>query len=63
MIAIHGTYEPVPCDGAVILQARISRNALDTRVRCLSEHWELVPESSLLVVEDGTTTVSSFSPE
>ena len=29
----------------------------------LSEHWELEPESSLLVVEDGTTTVSSFSPE
>jgi len=29
----------------------------------LTGHWELVPESSLLVVEDGTTTVNSFSPE
>ena len=51
---IHGSYEPIP-DGAVILLSE----PLDE----LSEHWEAVPESSLLVVEDGTTTVSSFSPE
>jgi glutamine amidotransferase len=50
---IHGTYEPLP-DGAVILLSE----PLDE----LTEHWEAVPESSLLVVEDGTTTVSSFSP-
>ncbi len=51
---IHGSYEAIP-DGAVILLSE----PLDE----LSEHWEAVPESSLLVVEDGTTTVSSFSPE
>ena len=50
---IHGTYEPLP-DGAVILLSE----PLDE----LSEHWEAVPESSLVVVEDGKTAVSSFSP-
>jgi hypothetical protein len=29
----------------------------------MTEHWEAVPESSLLVIEDGNTTISSFSPE
>ena len=44
---------PIP-DGAEILLSE----PLDE----LPEHWELEPESSLLVVDRGTTTVSSFSP-
>ena len=50
---IHGTYEPLP-DGAVIV--------LSEPLDQLSEHWERVPESSLVVVEDGTIMVSAFSP-
>ena len=51
---IHGTYEPLP-DGAVVVLSE----PLDE----LAEHWEATPESSLLVVEDGETTISPFSPE
>lgn len=51
---IHGTYESLP-DGAVIVLSE----PLDE----LTEHWEEVPESSLVLVEDGKTKVGSFTPE
>jgi predicted glutamine amidotransferase len=51
---IHGSYESLP-EGAVIVLSE----PLDE----MTEHWEEVPESSLVVVEDGRATVSSFSPE
>jgi predicted glutamine amidotransferase len=52
--AIDGTYEPLP-EGAVIVLSE----PLDE----LSEHWEEVPESSILVVEKGQVTISPFSPK
>ena len=51
---IDGTYEPLP-DGAVIVLSE----PLDE----LNEHWEAVPESSSLVVENGQVTISPFTPE
>jgi glutamine amidotransferase len=51
---IDGTYEPLP-EGAVIVLSE----PLDE----LSEHWEAVPESSALVVENGQVTISPFSPK
>ncbi len=51
---IHGSYEPLP-DGAVIVLSE----PLDE----MTEHWQEVPESSLVVIEDGQTTINSFSPE
>jgi glutamine amidotransferase len=51
---VDGAYEPLP-EGAVIV--------LSEPLDALSEHWESVPESSLLVVEDGGVTVCPFRPE
>lgn len=51
---IHDAYEPLP-DGAVIVLSE----PLDE----LAEHWEAVPDSSLLFAENGKTTISPFSPE
>ncbi len=51
---IHGAYEPL-AEGAVIVLSE----PLDE----LTEHWEEVPESSSLLVEDGQTTIQSFSPQ
>jgi glutamine amidotransferase len=51
---IDGSYEPLP-EGAVIVLSE----PLDE----LTEHWEAVPDSSLLVVENGKTTISPFSPQ
>jgi glutamine amidotransferase len=51
---IHGTYETLP-DGAVIVLSE----PLDE----MTEHWEAVPESSTVFVEDGRVTVSPFTPE
>jgi len=50
---VDGSYDLLP-DGAVIVLSE----PLDE----LTEHWAAVPESSLLVVEDGKTTISPFSP-
>lgn len=51
---IDGTYEPLP-KGAVIVVSE----PLDE----LTDNWEEVPESSLLLVKDGEVTVSPFAPE
>ena len=51
---IDGTYEPLP-DGAVIVLSE----PLDE----LNDHWEAVPESSSLLVENGEVTISPFLPE
>ena len=51
---IDGTYGPLP-DGAVFVLSQ----PLDE----LAEHWEAVPDSSLLVVENGETRISPFSLE
>jgi predicted glutamine amidotransferase len=51
---IHGSYEPLP-EGAVIILSE----PLDE----LTKHWEEVPESSLVVIEHGKATMSSFAPE
>jgi glutamine amidotransferase len=49
---VDGTYGPLP-DGAVVVVSE----PLDE----LAEHWVAVPESSLLVVENGQTTITPFS--
>jgi predicted glutamine amidotransferase len=49
---IHGTYEPLP-EGAVIVLSE----PLDE----MTDHWEPVPESSLLVVDGGEATITAFS--
>ena len=51
---IDGVYAPLP-DGAVIVLSE----PLDE----LSDHWEAVPESSLLMTENGSVTIRSFTPE
>jgi predicted glutamine amidotransferase len=51
---IHGTYEPLP-DGAVIVVSE----PLDE----MTDHWQAVPESSMLAIEDGEATVMAFSPQ
>ena len=51
---VDGVYEPLP-EGAVIVLSE----PLDE----LSEHWEAVPESSLLVVDEDNTTIRPFRPE
>lgn len=51
---IDGTYEELP-EGAVIVLSE----PLDE----LNEHWESVPESSLLFVENGQVAVRPFTPE
>ncbi len=51
---IHGTYESLP-EGAVIV--------LSEPLDDLTEHWVEVPESSVVLVDDGQATVSSFTPE
>lgn len=51
---IHGCYEVLP-EGAVIVLSE----PLDE----LSENWEAVPESSLLIARNGQVTISPFSPE
>lgn len=51
---LHGTYEPLP-DGAVLVVSE----PLDE----LSSHWEEVPESSCLFVENGEVTTLPFAPE
>ena len=49
---IHGTYEPLP-EGAVIVLSE----PLDE----LTDHWEAVPESSLLMVDGGETTITDLA--
>lgn len=51
---IDGTYEALP-EGAVIVLSE----PLDE----LNEHWQTVPESSVLVAENGQVTISPFAPE
>jgi predicted glutamine amidotransferase len=51
---IDGTYEPLP-HGAVIVMSE----PLDE----LNQHWEAMPESSLLVAQDGKIMIRPFSPE
>jgi glutamine amidotransferase len=51
---INGAYEALP-DGAVIVLSE----PLDE----MSENWEEVPESSLLLAENGQVTVTPFAPE
>ena len=50
---IDGTYQPLPQGAVIVLSEPLDE---------LNEHWEAVPESSLLVVEDGKTTINPFSP-
>lgn len=50
---IDGTYEALP-EGAVIVLSE----PLDE----LNGHWEMVPESSVLLAENGRVTISPFSP-
>ena len=50
---IDGTYEPLPQGAVIVLSEPLDE---------LNEHWEAVPESSLLVVEDGKTTIHPFNP-
>lgn len=50
---VDHVYEPLP-DGAVIVLSE----PLDE----LAEHWEEVPESSSVVVEDGKVTIARFAP-
>jgi predicted glutamine amidotransferase len=51
---IDGTYEPLP-DGAVVVVSE----PLDE----MTAHWEAIPESSTLMVENGATTVTRFAPK
>ena len=51
---IDGTYARLP-EGVVI--------ALSGPLDELSQHWEAVPESSTLVVDNGQVTISPFSPK
>jgi glutamine amidotransferase len=50
---IDDSYDPLP-EGAVIILSE----PLDE----LGDHWEAVPESSILVVEGGRVTISPFVP-
>jgi len=51
---LHGGYERLP-DGAVLVVSE----PLDE----LKEHWEEVPEASLLIVENGSVETVPFEPE
>ncbi len=51
---IDDTYEVLPSDAIIVVS-----EPLDD----LTKHWEAVPESSMLIVEEGSARVTSFSPE
>ncbi len=51
---IDGSYSPLP-EGAVIV--------LSEPLDDLTEHWEAVGESMLLVVEGANTTLTPFTPK
>jgi glutamine amidotransferase len=49
---VDGTYAPLPDDGVIVVSEPLDE---------LAQHWAEVPESSLLTVEDGSTSIASFS--
>ncbi|HAW27722.1 MAG TPA: class II glutamine amidotransferase, partial [Planctomycetaceae bacterium] len=51
---LDGTYAILPEDAVIVVS-----EPLDD----LPDHWEEVPESSILTVESGSSTVTEFSPE
>ncbi len=50
----NGVYETLPKGAVIVLSEPLDE---------LNEHWEAVPESSCLVLEDGKVTISPFSPK
>jgi glutamine amidotransferase len=50
---VNGAYEALPEGSVIVLSEPLDE---------LHEHWEAVPESALLVVEGGKTTITSLSP-
>lgn len=50
---IDGTYEPLPRSAVIVLSEPLDE---------LNEHWEAVPESSFLTVENGQVMISPFTP-
>ena len=50
---VDQSYETIPEGGVIVLS-----EPLDD----LAEHWQAVPESSLVLVEEGTATISAFRP-
>jgi predicted glutamine amidotransferase len=50
---IDGTYEPLPAGALMVLSEPLDE---------LPDHWESVPESSLVTVADGAAVVAAFSP-
>lgn len=50
---IDGTYETLPPGASIVLSEPLDE---------LPDHWEAVPESSLVTVANGTIDVVSFSP-
>lgn len=51
---VHGSYEPLP-EGAVVV--------LSEPLDDLVQHWEAVPESSFVVVQEGQVIISPFTPK
>ncbi|MCB9897675.1 MAG: class II glutamine amidotransferase [Planctomycetes bacterium] len=51
--AIDGTYDALPDDAVVLLSEPLDE---------LAEHWESVPPSSFVAVEDGQVTIEPFVP-
>ena len=57
MHALHevgGKTESLPTDGLLILSEPLD---------AVSEHWQKIPESTALVVENGTVSTVAFKPE
>ncbi len=51
---IDGSYEALPESAVIVLSEPLDE---------LTAHWEAVPESSQLIVENGEVTLSPFTPE
>ena len=50
---VDQSYEAIPEGGVIVLS-----EPLDD----LAEHWQAVPESSLVLVDGGSATISAFEP-
>ncbi len=53
LCVLDGSYEALP-DGALVV--------LSEPLDDLTEHWEAIPESSFVTVEQGEVTIESFVP-